>query len=238
MPTPLRVNAWLYLQAGLWLGILALPLLFGRPFGDHDRFWIYVPALFFSWLTLNVTVWPGLHVADLVTGARGFGMVGLVCAWPLDGDFSLGWSAILATLLGLDLLDGWIARATKPTEKGAWIDMETDQLAVLSMSLLASPRPGVGPLILVLPILRYAFVVAMFLTGRPAHLPKPVKGDNRRGRLICAAVITTLFLLVTAPLPEEIRRILTIGAVGLLAYSFAGDARHLLGFGATDEEAP
>jgi hypothetical protein len=54
-----------------------------------------------------------------------------------------------------------------------------------------------------------------------------VHGDNRRGRRVCAAVMTALLLAIWPPLPPLAGDTLTAAAVVLLAWSFAGDARFL-----------
>ena len=58
--------------------------------------------------------------------------------------------------------------------------------------------------------------------------PKPIDGDNRRGRRVCAAVVCALLLALWPPLPRAATDAATLLAVLLLAWSFAGDTKYLL----------
>ncbi|HEU4419671.1 MAG TPA: hypothetical protein VFT55_12090, partial [Planctomycetota bacterium] len=64
--------------------------------------------------------------------------------------------------------------------------------------------------------------------GIPAHEPKPVNGDNRRGRAVCAAVMIALLIALCPATGPVLRDVVTGIAVLLLAWSFLADARFLL----------
>ncbi|MCK5945391.1 MAG: hypothetical protein KAI24_25600, partial [Planctomycetes bacterium] len=74
----------------------------------------------------------------------------------------------------------------------------------------------------------YAFVLAAWWASVPANDPKPVDGDNRRGRLVCAAVVVALLLALLPGLSPRIGDALTGVAALLLVWSFAGDWLFLL----------
>jgi urea transporter len=105
--------------------------------------------------------------------------------------------------------------------------MECDQFAVLGLAVVVVAGGG-WVHVLALPALRYGFVLAAWIWRVPATDPAPVRGDNRRGRRVCAAVVIGL-LVASAPCTARlIGDIVNAIAVLLLAWSFSGDARHLL----------
>lgn len=135
--------------------------------------------------------------------------------------------ALCAVALAADLLDGKIARRTGPTEHGAVLDMEADQLATLQLAVLAVAT-GVGAWALLLPAYRYAFVLLSWWRDLPAHDPKPKAGDNRRARLICAGTMVLQLLAVAPHVPLGIRQAGLAIAVAALAYSYGDDVVYLL----------
>jgi len=110
-------------------------------------------------------------VANGVTALR-VGLLGLLPPaaslgpWPLVG--------LSLFLLGLDGLDGWLARRYRlSSEFGAFFDKETDSLFLLLLCGFAAFQ-GVLPFwILGVGLLRYGFVVTLFL------LPIPRKTEPR-----------------------------------------------------------
>jgi phosphatidylglycerophosphate synthase len=137
--------------------------------------------------------------------------------------FSLAVAAVL-----LDLADGAVARRCGGSSEGAILDMEVDQLATLGLAIVGVAGRGLAPWVLILPAMRYVFVLARHAAGAPAHDPKPVNGDNRRGRRICAAMFVLLLLALCPAVPIAWADAATLLAVALLCWSFAADARFLL----------
>ena len=113
------------------------------------------------------------------------------------------------------------------TQEGAILDMEADQFTVLLLSLLIVRDGGLAHVLLV-PATRYVFVVVMWMLRLPAHDPKPVEGDNRRGRLCCAVVVAALLAALWPGMPGVASDVLTAAAVLVLTYSFSSDARFLV----------
>ena len=136
------------------------------------------------------------------------------------------WTAAVAVVL-LDLVDGALARQFGGSPGGAVLDMEADQLTTLGLAALVVSIGGKAH-VLLLPAMRPAFVLAAWWLRIPAHDPKPVNGDNRRGRRVCAAVMTALLIALCPATGPVLRDVVTGIAVLLLAWSFLGDARFLL----------
>jgi phosphatidylglycerophosphate synthase len=161
--------------------------------------------------------------ADAVTVLR----VGLLVGWILTSSGSLVSAISLLVILGLDLVDGWLARRFGGSDEGAVYDMEADQLAVVAMACAAFAY-GLPAWVLLLPGLKYANILLTAALRLPAGDPKPKDGDNRRGRLICAFVFAALWLALVPLVPMPLKTTLSAVAVGLLSFSFGDDLRFLL----------
>jgi phosphatidylglycerophosphate synthase len=219
------LNVWLRVQATLWLSLLAATALHSGqelPVGWRTP---AVGLLLASLLSLIAVLGAVRKPADIATIVRGLGLV--AASWMgLELRDWTWWALVVLVVLG-DLVDGWLARRFGGTPQGAVLDMETDQLTILALSALFVLAGG-GVHTLVLPALRYIFVLAMWLLGAPAHDPKPVNGDNRRGRRICAAVVVSLILAHGPHVPMVVGNLGTAIAVALLCWSYSSDTRHLL----------
>lgn len=217
------LQSWLRLQAVLWLPVLTAIAL--DP-GASPRWRApIVLAVLVAYAALLAILSAGRRIADVITCVRLLGVANVLyhgaLAFPV-----WAWLAALGVVL-LDLADGAIARRFGPTPQGAVLDMETDQFTVMALAMLVVWHGG-APHVLILPGLRYVFVLAMWWVGAPAHDPKPVDGDNRRGRLICAAVVVALLVALWPDVVGLPRDLVTAVAVALLAYSFTGDALFLV----------
>jgi phosphatidylglycerophosphate synthase len=157
---------------------------------------------------------------------------GLTClmggALLLDGEAEVaGWSVIaLAGLaLGLDGLDGWLARRLRLASSfGARFDAEVDALLLLTLALLVWHSGRAGPWVLAIGLMRYAFVFAARLL--PA-LRRPLP-ESRRRKAIFAVQGATLILCLLPPLPAAWAAWLAGAALLALTVSFALDVRWLL----------
>lgn len=231
---PASLNRWLLVQALFWTALL--PAIVWRHGVAGFETWMPLTtaggvALSYPWL------WRILRVqgrpADLATGARWLLLLALCLPlWMLAGEgearaIGFGtWFGLMAVALA-DLLDGALARRFGATEAGAILDMETDQflLLVLAVTALAT---GAGPWPVLVPEIRYLFILAMTAARIPRHDPKPKDGDNRRGRIYCA-VVTGLLLASIFPLMPGPGRVLCGAAAALaLARSYASDVRFLI----------
>jgi len=216
------LQVWLRGQAFAWLAsCLALPWIVGAGWWPPA----HAALLGLSYVILVKILRAGRSLADVVTIARFTMLVMLV----VEGAPAFGkewWGVAVAAVL-LDLVDGAVARRFGGSPEGAILDMETDQFTVLVLASLVVWHGG-GAHVLVLPALRYAFVLAMWAVGAPAHDPKPVNGDNRRGKRICAAVMVALLVALWPGVNATVRDVTTAVAVLLLGWSFTADARFLV----------
>jgi phosphatidylglycerophosphate synthase len=176
-----------------------------------------------------------LGPANYVTLLRG-GLVAIVLAllWERAGDTG-AWLAVgVATLvLGLDGLDGYLARHTRMASSyGARLDMETDAALILALAALAWHTDKAGAWVLASGLMRYAFLAA----GRawPA-LRRPLPASRRR-QAVCVTQITCLLGCLVPWVARPWSAGLAAGGLALLAWSFAMDTRWLAHRAASEEE--
>jgi len=218
------LQTWLRTQSVWWLGWLLAASWCGA--AERPAWWlpVQIAAMAASYASVVAILRAGRRAADVVTIVRCLGL--LIAIWLADTGQAGCWLVAIVVVL-LDLVDGAVARRFGGSPQGAVLDMETDQLTVLGLATLVVAGGG-GAHVLALPALRYVFVLAMWWAGAPAHEPKPVAGDNRRGRFVCACVMVALLLALCPSMPRLGGDVLTAAAVLLLSWSFAGDARFLL----------
>lgn len=215
------LRTWLLVQAIVWLPALVTHAVRG---------FVVPPVWWFAGMGCSYAVLVGIlrggrNVADVVTVSRIAGLLGIaasVAAAPTWWQ----WLGFVGCV-GLDLVDGRIARRRGPTAAGAVLDMEADQLTVMTLALCIVHAGG-GVHVLIVPVMRYAFVIAGAVVGMPTHDPKPVNGDNRRGRRCCAFVLIALLVALVPGLLRTAGDVATAAAGIVLAWSFASDARFLL----------
>ncbi|WP_436970728.1 CDP-alcohol phosphatidyltransferase family protein [Micromonospora rifamycinica] len=162
-----------------------------------------------------------LGPADRVTLARGVlvGGVTALVVTGLDGATALGVLVpMTAVALALDAVDGWVARRTGTVSAlGARFDMEVDAFLILVLSVQVAP--AVGPWVLAIGGLRYAFVAAgRLLPWLRGALPP------RFWRKVVAAAQGVLLLVVAADLlARPAAAVLAAVALALLVESFGHD---------------
>ncbi|PSQ85299.1 MAG: CDP-alcohol phosphatidyltransferase [Bacteroidetes bacterium QS_3_64_15] len=148
-------------------------------------------------------------VANSVTAFR----IGLLLLLPPAA--SAGPAALIALsllILALDGLDGWLARRYGLTsEFGAFLDKETDALFLLLLCGLAAFRGVLPPWILGAGLLRYGFVVGLFL------LPSPQKTESRSSmaRYVYGCMVVAL-LVSFLPYPALYRPLVAVATAALL----------------------
>lgn len=222
---PAALAAWQRLQALAWPAVGGAALLY-HP--SPATTLATTAALALTSHVSLVLLLRAHRLADLCTAARvGMLSAGLWWASHAGGVTWPIWGACVVAVLA-DLLDGAVARARGPTAHGAVLDMEADQLATLQLAVLAMVAWDVGPLALLLPGFRFAYVLLGWIRGLPAHDPKPKAGDNRRARAICAGSMTLILAALAPPLPGSARVACVAIAAIALAYSFADDFVYLL----------
>ncbi|MCA1768854.1 MAG: CDP-alcohol phosphatidyltransferase family protein [Halomonas sp.] len=169
----------------------------------------------------------GLGAANRVTLARGV-LVALIAGTLADPALLAAhgeWLFALALVaLALDGVDGWVARRTASTSAlGARFDMELDAffILVLCMALLLLDR--VGPWVLAIGAMRYAFVAASWRwPWLAADLP-----ESFRRKAVCVWQVAALMLALLPALPDTLAGWLAATSLAGLVGSFAVDVRWL-----------
>lgn len=155
----------------------------------------------------------GLAVANILTIVR------LVVVVALGAIFAAVprsmFVALVVSLLVLDGIDGHVARSRgESTSFGATLDMETDALTVMVLTLLLHLRASIGPWVLVAGLWRYAFTFAVAFAPALGDVP-----PSRLYRSICGVL---MLLLAGAFLPwSAVAQASAAIGTGLLSFSFA-----------------
>lgn len=223
------LQRWLAVQALVWVPLLLVQAwLVATESFEAD--WLAYGALllFASYVTLWFCLRPRGTPADYATLARFVALVAAVIWVGLAGRITWTiWTLWLVVVVS-DLVDGWFARRFGGSEQGEVLDMETDQLTTLALASVVTVLAGAGVWTLLLPGLKYVFAIGMLVRGVDAHQPKPIDGDNVRGKRICALVMTLLLICALPVAPQPLRIVSSLTAVLLLSYSFSSDAVFLL----------
>jgi len=163
----------------------------------------------------------GLRPADRVTLARAVLACG-VAALTVDSFGGQAPAAILVALstvaLVLDGVDGRVARRTDSTSAfGARFDMEVDAFLVLVLSVQVAAL--VGPWVLAIGVMRYAFVAASWIAPW-MRSPLPTRYSAK-----AVAAVQGIILVVAASeiLPLPLAVALAAAALALLVWSFGRD---------------
>lgn len=180
-------------------------------------------------LVVSLTLSRALHraardlgPADRVTLARAV-LVGAVAALVVDGltgrPAPVGLlTALAAVALSLDAVDGYVARRTRTANAlGARFDMEIDSVLVAVLSLHVAT--AVGPWVLVLGAMRYAYLAAGWaLPWLRGPLPP------RYWRKVVAAALGVVLLVVTSRLlPDTVGGLVALAVLVLQLESFGRD---------------
>ncbi|WP_082479781.1 MULTISPECIES: CDP-alcohol phosphatidyltransferase family protein [unclassified Rhizobium] len=197
--------------AGLVLAAICALVLRALPFHSHPRF---------GW-------------ANLVTSLRA-GMISLVCAIVLSsGAFgeqqneNLIWATAATVMLALllDGVDGYLARRYRQESAfGARFDMELDAFLILVLSVAALVLEKAGPWVLLIGLLRYAFVLAQWpFPWMTISLPV-----SFRRKLVCVIQVATLCGVLLPIVSQPVSGALCAVALALLVSSFFVDVRYLM----------
>ena len=163
-----------------------------------------------------------LGPAGRVTLARAVlvgGVTALVTTNRIDTDAPV----VLIVLLGvvalvLDAVDGRVARRTGTvSELGARFDMEIDAFLILVLSVSVSR--SVGPWVLAIGAMRYAFAVAAWVAPW-LRAPLP---PSRARKVVASIQGITLLVAVSGVLPEPVTAGLVGVALATLVWSFGRD---------------
>ena len=175
-----------------------------------------------SIIVLATWRWGPLAWANRVTLLRGV-FISIVAAGASVSLSSPGrwqWLGVALVALMLDGVDGWIARRTDShTAFGARFDMELDALLILILCLGLMFKTSVGLWVLLIGLMRYAFVIAGW---RFAWLQGDLFYSLRR-KTVCVWQIAALLVALLPWMPEPAARWVALSALLALTYSFAVD---------------
>jgi phosphatidylglycerophosphate synthase len=233
---PWRLGMELALGAIALLGLLVLLGLLTSRAGAGVSPWVatlalasYLGMAALLWRALRRGSWPqaGLGPANRITLARAV-LVALLAGALADPELLAArgeWLFALALVaLSLDGVDGWVARRTgSATALGARFDMELDAFFILVLCLALLLLGRVGPWVLAIGAMRYAFVAAGWRwPWLAADLP-----ESLRRKAVCVWQVAALMLALLPALPEMLAVWLLATALAGLTFSFAVDVRWL-----------
>jgi phosphatidylglycerophosphate synthase len=183
-------------------------------------------------ITLSRAAFAVLLLAVAAEEALGSGEV-------LDTAFRWGLTVAAAMALGLDGVDGWVARRNNMTSGfGARFDMEADGLFLLALTLILIVAGIVGPWVLASGLTYYVFRIA----GRLWPVLAAPLFRSRRRKAIFGTQAVLLIAAIAPPMPAWIAQGCCLTGVVLLLYSFSVDIVWLLGWsrrsGALLRESP
>jgi phosphatidylglycerophosphate synthase len=181
---------------------------------------------------------PGLGPANRVTLARAALAVPIFALALHSGPIGdpLAWLTILVStaVMVADGFDGYVARRTGSGSRfGARFDMELDAALLMALSVLVWRDARVGPWVLLIGLMRYAFVAASWIWPElAADLP-----PSQRRKVVCVIQGVALLVALGPVIPRGVA--VVVAAVGLaaLVYSFAADVRWTLAAGRRDRRS-
>lgn len=170
----------------------------------------------------------GIGIANRATLLRGMFVAAIAGLLPYPAFVAEhGWSlsAIALVVLMLDGADGWLARRYgAATRFGARFDMELDAAFILILCGLVWAQGKVGAWVLLIGLMRYAFVAAGLLLPR---LRRPLPPSRRR-KTVCVIQVGVLVLCLVPAVGPAFAVPAAAAALALLTVSFALDVRWLL----------
>ncbi len=217
------LRRWLVVEAIGGLLILAWVALGMRGFAPAALAFAAIAGV-----ALAAVLHSGSTAADKVTlGRLALGIVGAALVARTGAVGWVAWS-VLAIAVAADLADGWAARRFGGSDAGAALDMGADQLTWLVLATVAIGFAGAPAWAIALPGIRWAWVLVGTAMALPIHDPKPVDGDNSRGRCICGAIAVALVVAIAPATPAWLATAALAASTVAIAFSYAGDARHML----------
>jgi len=173
-----------------------------------------------------------LGPANAVTYARSL-LVAAVTALVASGGPSAAIVVLTVVALVLDGVDGIVARRTASASAlGARFDMEVDAFLLLALCVVLTRT--VGPWVLVIGLMRYAFVAAGVLLPW-LTAPLPVRFSRK---VVDAAQGVVLVTAVSGMLPSTATVVVLSGALAALCWSFGRDVVWLVEVHRSADGAP
>lgn len=233
------------INPGIFLGVLVQVALLGTldaVIGLGPAGWIAgtvygIAVGAFLTYGLHRSTARSLGPADAVTLGRS-ALVGCVTALVVDtAGQEIGAMVVIASVaLALDAVDGQVARRTGTASPlGARFDMEVDAYLILVLSVVVAQ--SLGPWVLTIGAMRYAFVAA---SRQWPWLNSPLPPSIAR-KTVAAVQGIVLVAAASTVLPVWGAYAVTVGALGLLTWSFGRDTWWLVeqhAFDAAPAEAP
>ncbi len=128
--------------------------------------------------------------------------------------------AVAAIALGMDGLDGWLARREgRVSEFGARFDMEVDSGLALILALNAWAAGTAGAIVLIIGLPRYAFALAAMALP---WLNQPTPESFSR-KVVCVLQIATLIALQLPPVAASLANPVVAVVATALIWSFGRD---------------
>lgn len=127
---------------------------------------------------------------------------------------------VVVLALSLDGMDGYLARKYRQESKlGARFDMEVDAFLILILSVAAATLQKAGAWVLLIGLMRYAFVAASwFIAALGADLP-----SSFRRKAVCVTQVSTLCLILVPAVDIPVSNYLAALSLAMLTVSFAID---------------
>lgn len=185
---------------------------------------LYCASYWFGSSGVDHSSQRGHIIPDLLTAVRGTAAVALLWILPAAQQWSQStvWiiGAILAVVEVTDFFDGRVARHYGPSSFGALWDMENDALFTLSLSLLVYTRYAVHPVLLLLGLMRYLYVLIWRFHRDPVTVSSAYKWF---AKTTAAAIVVTLLVSVAPIIPGTLRVGALAVALTMQTISFGWD---------------
>lgn len=169
---------------------------------------------------------PRLGLANQVTSVRAM-LVALAAGFIGEVPTArIAWAGVVITTVvaALDGIDGWLARRTRMASAfGARIDMETDALLIMAVSVLVWQHGKAGAWVLLGGVMRYAFVASGWLLPWMARPLTPTL-RAKTVTIVHSVGLTIALAPIIAPRVSTLTAATTLAA---LTWSFAVDVRRL-----------
>ncbi len=133
--------------------------------------------------------------------------------------------ALVLVALVLDGVDGFVARReAQVSALGARFDMEVDALLILCLSTAAYLLGKAGAWVLLIGLMRYAFLLLHYPVPRLSGALPP----SLRRKFVCVVQVAVLCLILVPDIVQPVSSWLAAIALLLLCHSFAVDCLYLL----------
>jgi phosphatidylglycerophosphate synthase len=224
----LRPRTGLFLGAVITFALMSALHIVLFPAGAEAfvAFALFITGSLLLWVKLPLHYpHPHFGACNTVTLLRA-GLGASLLTPLLTGGVAIGpigeWTVVVIAVIALSLdgVDGWLARRSGlASAYGARFDMEVDAALALILAFHALADGLVGPVVLVLGLMRYVFVAASYpFVWLSAPLPE------RFGRkLVCVVQIAALIALQIPLLTAGTAQWIAFGAALALIWSFGRD---------------